>query len=79
MTDRYTKAMLAIIVLCLVWTCLRDTAPSTYAQVRRRGIQSTPMDVNIRAVGGSSISCGSCGTDLNQGLPVYSLNEPQAP
>ena len=79
MTDRYTKAMLTIIALCLVWICLRDTAPSTYAQIRRSGFQSGTMDVNIRAVGGSSISCGSCGTDLNQGLPVYSLNEPQAP
>jgi len=79
MTDRYTKTMLTIIALCLVWICLRDTAPSTYAQIRRGGIQSTPMDVNIRAVGGSSISCGSCATDLNQGLPVYSLNEPQSP
>ena len=79
MTDRYTKAMLTIIALCLVWICLRDTAPSTYAQIRQRGIQSGAMDVNIRAVGGSNISCGSCGTDLNQGLPVYSLNEPQAP
>jgi hypothetical protein len=77
MTDRYTKAMLTIIALCLVLICLRDTAPSTYAQIRRGGIPSGTMDVNIRAVGGSSISCESCGTDLNQGLPIYSLNEPQ--
>ena len=77
MTDRYTKAMLTIIALCLVWICLRDTAPSTYAQIRRNGIQSGTMDVNIRAVGGSPINCRSCGTDLNHGLPIYSLNESQ--
>ena len=79
MTDRYTKAMLTIIALCLVWICLRDTVPSAYAQIRRRGIQSGTLDVNIRAVGGSRISCGSCGTEFNQGIPVYSLNEAQVP
>jgi hypothetical protein len=25
--DRYTKAVLTVIALCLIWLCLRDSAP----------------------------------------------------
>lgn len=38
-TDRYTKTVLTVIALCLVWICLRDLelAPVAVAQVRDRG------------------------------------------
>ncbi len=44
-TDRYTRVMLTIIALGVVWLCLRDTAPPALAQ-------SAPVDVIIRGVGG---------------------------
>ncbi len=62
MTDRYTKTMLTIIALCLVWICVRDTAPPAYAQ-------GGTMDVNIQEVAGRSIRGASRSSCC--GLPVY--------
>lgn len=36
-SDRYTKAVLTVIALCLVFLCLRDAAPVAFAQ-RDRGV-----------------------------------------
>ena len=70
MTDRYTKTMLTIIALCLVWICVRDTAPPAYAQ-------GGTIDVNISEVGGAPIRCTIplCGTTISHGLPVYSTDD----
>jgi len=63
MVDRYTKFILTVIALCLVWISVRDTAPPAYAQ----GI----MDVNIRELAGKDLRCGiGCGGILSSGLPV---------
>ena len=63
MVDRYTKFILTVIALCLVWISVRDTAPPVYAQ----GI----VDVNIRELAGKRIRCGiGCGGIGTTGLPV---------
>ena len=49
-TDRYTRVVLTVIALCLIWICLRETAPPAFAQ-------SGPADVRI--VGVSSLISGS--------------------
>ena len=63
MVDRYTKFILTVIALCLVWISVRDTAPPAYAQ----GI----VDVNIVGLAGQSVICGyGCGGYGSSGLPV---------
>ncbi len=51
MVDTYTKFILTVIAICLVWISVRDTAPSAYAA------QGT-IDVNISEIGGGYISYG---------------------
>jgi hypothetical protein len=63
MVDRYTKFILTVIALCLVWISVRDTAPPAYAQ----GI----VDVNIQQLAGKRVNCGfGCGGFGSSGLPV---------
>ena len=63
MVDRYTKFILTVIALCLVWISVRDTAPPAYAQ----GI----VDVNIRELAGKPVNCGiGCGGIGRPGLTV---------
>ena len=51
MVDTYTKFILTVIAICLIWISVRDTAPSVYAA------QGT-IDVNIREIGGGYIGYG---------------------
>ena len=47
-TDRYTRVMLTVIALALVWICLRDTAPPAFAaggQVRDRRQPVTKVQI----------------------------------
>ena len=68
MTDRYTKIVLTIIAVCLVWISVRDTAPSAYAQ--------GTMDVNIVEVAGETLFCSALSLcpGLNAGIPVHVTN-----
>ena len=68
MVDRYTKFVLTIIAVCLVWIAARDTAVPTYAQ--------GTMDVNIVEVAGEMIFCSelSLCPGLNAGIPVHVTN-----
>ena len=64
MVDRYTKFVLTIIAVCLVWIAARDTAVPTSAQ--------GTMDVNITEVAGTRLSCGVlCTGILDDGIPVH--------
>jgi hypothetical protein len=64
MTDRYTKIVLTIIAVCLVWIAARDTAVPTYAQ--------GTMNVNIEQVAGKIIRCGiGCASIGVDGIPVH--------
>ena len=51
MVDTYTRFILTVIAICLVWISVRDTAPSAYAN------QGT-LDVNISEIGGQYIPYG---------------------
>ena len=64
MTDRYTKIVLTIIAVCLVWIAARDTAVPAYAQ--------RTMEVNITEVAGRRLYCGAlCTGMLDAGIPVH--------
>ena len=51
-SDRYMRAVLTVIAVCLVWICLRDVVIVEPAHAQGR------MDVNISGVGGKGIFYG---------------------
>ena len=57
MTDRYTKTILTLIALCLMWISVdgpalfRERAPVAPSMSRT-------VDVNIAEVGGKPVTCG---------------------
>ncbi len=70
MVDRYTKVVLTVIAVALVWLCLFGLAPKWGTPAEAYG----ETDVNIAAVGGKQISIGLytsfSGQNQVKGIPV---------
>ena len=63
-TDRYTRFVLTVIAICLVWICLRDAPPAQ--------AQGSVVDVNIGEVAGKRLNCGvGCSGIGNLGVPIH--------
>lgn len=71
MVDRYTKAVLTIIAMALLWLCFLGPAPSWMAPAEA---QSGTVDVNIARLGGKRIQVNLLtsfdGISSVNGLPV---------
>ena len=64
MVDRYTKLVLSVIALCLVWICIRDIAVTP--------VQAQwGQDVNISAIGGRRLSSGYLPVEEQFPVPVF--------
>ena len=74
MADKYTKAVLTVIAVALVWLCLWGPGPAMFGTPAEAQYGSRTVDVNIAEVGGKHIGVGLLtgfdGISSVQGLPV---------
>jgi hypothetical protein len=64
-SDRYVRAVLTVIAVCLVWICVRDVS-----LVETASADVGKTDVNIASIGGREI------ISVSPGLPVEVKNWP---
>jgi hypothetical protein len=71
MVDRYTKAVLTLIALCLVVIAAHlISVPSAYAT------QNTTESVDIATVGDRRVRVVHIGGEESRAIPVYVVNQP---
>ena len=75
MADRYTKVVLTVIAVALVWLCVWGMGPPTFGTPAQAQFASRAVDVNIAGVGGEKIVLAwgtSFGDPVSfvRGLPV---------
>ena len=74
MADRYTKVVLTVIAVALVWLCLWGPGPAMFGTPAEAQYPGGMADVNIAQIGGKKVQVSSLasfsGYSSVQGLPV---------
>ena len=67
-TDTYTKAILTVIAVCLIWMCVQDTSFIQSAHAEEAEVAKKPVRVEI--VNNPKVIIYDIADDIDENLPI---------